>query len=648
MVRYIRLVVLWLCSSICAGAALIHAAQTESPDSPTITVGPNVRVSTDRPASSHAEMQIAADPVDSRRLAVCSMYVTADDWPKKSHTATYISRDGGQQWKQTLEVPSSGDPSCDYGPEGSLYSVALRLEPATTNVYRSSDGGQSWAPPQVLRWMDRDFLSADRSGGRFNGNVYITGNVKTDGIDGTGLEGSSFWRSRDRGSTFELIDELAIAEPAGRLNGNSVILSDGSLVWILGQVFDKKIKYPREGQPNAKIWAFRSTDAGNSFQKGRVIGDWWYTSHAVRGAGVPYLAADSGSTYFKDRLYAVWADQREGHESIMSSFSCDKGITWSEPQVINDDRRSMDNTRPIEHTMPAIAVNRDGVVGISWYDRRDFPDQSGWAVRFRASVDGGETWLPSVAVSEHPNVISTSSPFPIEINTDPTGTLPPSPAAMAGPIDGDNAASGGARVAPIRMSISASPWVMNGGDTAGIAADANGVFHPVWEDNRTGVAQVWTAAVVVHGRATRNGAPELATLADISRQVELDVHLSQAFYDQQANTVTVMAQVRNKSQGTLRGPVKVRVIALRSELAVPKIVNADNGAGGPGAVWDFTSFLPDGGLAPGESSRVRPLVFALSDLRPFRQGQEYTFRENVRFRWGLVGIDVRVLGALPR
>jgi hypothetical protein len=36
-----------------------------------------------------------------------------------------------------------------------------------------------------------------------------------------------------------------------------------------------------------------------------------------------------------------------------------------------------------------------------------------------------------------------------------------------------------------------------GGDTAGLTADASGVFHPVWVDNHTGVPQVWTARVTV-------------------------------------------------------------------------------------------------------------------------------------------------------
>jgi hypothetical protein len=44
---------------------------------------------------------------------------------------------------------------------------------------------------------------------------------------------------------------------------------------------------------------------------------------------------------------------------------------------------------------------------------------------------------------------------------------------------------------------------LNGGDTVGLAADAKGVSHPMWIDNRTGTHQVWTASVTVRGAVRR-------------------------------------------------------------------------------------------------------------------------------------------------
>jgi hypothetical protein len=96
--------------------------------------------------------------------------------------------------------------------------------------------------------------------------------------------------------------------------------------------------------------------------------------------------------------------------------------------------------------MPSIAVNKEGVVAVSWYDRRGLAaGTSGYNVRMRTSLDGGASWLPSA----QPNEKSCQSSV---------GSL---------------------------------------GDTAGLAADADGSFHPVWIDNQTGTRQVWTATVKV-------------------------------------------------------------------------------------------------------------------------------------------------------
>lgn len=162
------------------------------------------------------------------------------------------------------------------------------------------------------------------------------------------------------------------------------------------------------------------------------------------------LAIDSSSGPFRGRLYTVWPDARYNHQTqILMSLSKDKGKTWSSPKMIGNDSTDHDPNKQPNSYMPAIAVNRDGVIGISWYDRRDNPDNIGYYERFVASLDGGATWLPSVRVSTSPNLAATKD---------------------------------------IR------------GETAGLTADAKGEFHPVWIDNRTGTPQMWTAAIKVLGR----------------------------------------------------------------------------------------------------------------------------------------------------
>ena len=68
----------------------------------------------------------------------------------------------------------------------------------------------------------------------------------------------------------------------------------------------------------------------------------------------------------------------------------------------------------------------------------------------RASLDGGASWLPSVQLNE--------------------------------------------------KTIDLAAFSSSLGDTAGIAADAAGSFHPAWIDTQTGTRQVWTTAVKVEAK----------------------------------------------------------------------------------------------------------------------------------------------------
>jgi hypothetical protein len=166
----------------------------------------------------------------------------------------------------------------------------------------------------------------------------------------------------------------------------------------------------------------------------------------------PQLAADTTSGKHRDRVYAVWTDrvaEGRGEPRIQFSYSKDKGRSWTEPQVLSEQAPA--GEQDYASYLPAIAVNKDGVVAVSWYDRRGLPKGKhrefppGWNVRLRASLDGGMTWQPSVRVNEK------------------TGKAP---------------------YDQVR-------------DTAGLAADAEGNFHPAWIDDRTGKRQMWTAAVKV-------------------------------------------------------------------------------------------------------------------------------------------------------
>nr|MDQ3919493.1 glycoside hydrolase [Acidobacteriota bacterium] len=366
-----------------------------------------------------------------------------------------------------------------------------------------------------------------------------------------------------------------------------------------------------KGQTNAVVKSLASRDGGVTLEPAVRIADASVKTTSSTST-IPSLAADPGSRHFGGRAYAVWADAPAGRSVIRLSYSADGGRTWSEPQTVNDDAPFADNPDAPDDFLPAVAVNRDGVVGVTWYDRRESPDNLGWAVRFAASFDGGETFTPSVRVS--------------------TGEM--DQARDRWVLVGGNAFEPRGPGRPLRLYLTSPGFRFSGGHTAGLAAAADGTFHPVWVDNRTGVRQVWTASISAAGEVVPNGDARLAGYEDVSDR--LRVEITEARYDQATGEGEATARLRNTSAREIVGPVVLRAVGLQTGTAREvRVTNADNRREGAGAVWDFGGALPGGRLAAGALSGPKRLAFRLSGPLPLRDGD--------RFREFLLYLDVRAL-----
>jgi hypothetical protein len=590
-----------------------------------ISVGRNVQVSKTRAEMTHNEVLLSADPLNPDRLVGCTMAFS----PKQNKVVTlvYVSSDGGRNWDVTLTSDRgihSGDPACTFGADGSAYFTAIeRLESGSQRllVYRSKDGGKTWSPPAILIGsgivVDRPYVMVDQSASSYQGRVYVYSLITHRTLDGENAGLSiALWRSRDGGLTYE--GPILRAPNNKQLTfhpANGVVVSDGTLLCLIAEVDSQKrndgyvgSQYRNADIQNGTLKVIVSKDGGASIEPAFKIGE-IYDDWRPEATSIPSLAVDGGSLQFKDRVYAAWADGRYGRTQILVSHSSDKGKTWSKPRIVNDDQPTIGDGP--DNFMPVVAVNRAGVVAVMWYDRRDNPDSFGYSVRLSGSLDGGETWQPSIRVSEVPKTLDTES----------------------WPITGRVFRSGGS----LTLDLRRYEWIA-GGHTAGMAADANGIFHPFWIDNRTGVSQIWTAPVVVKGVVNRNGSSELAELEDISASVS--VELTNCAYESSSKMVSCNALLKNIANEALQGPLKLRVIGLKSELGRPRVVNADNGGSGAGAVWDFAEKVNGKSLEPNQTSESKQLRFQILSPRPFRQGDYFKFT--------LIELEARVLGHLKK
>ncbi len=463
---------------------------------PTLVVGKNVHVSVDFASINHHEVVIAAHPTRPTLLA-CSMFGDYDG--RAVNSVAYRSFDGGAHWSTAAVADEhfADDPSCAFAPDGTAYFVTktntgIDMIPGASSdtdslhIRRSRDGARTWdAVIHGPHANDRPFIAVDTTRGTRSGTLYAAFDDHLHAEEG-GHRNADFRHalvlaaSTDRGASFPVSAARGLLDQSGDTQAASlaagvVVLSDGSVVTLQHHM---KLGANNTGTGKLRevggwLQVFRSRDGAHSLDPASRIATvtTGYNSPWSRGV-TGSIAVDPGSSR-RDALYVVWTDFSSGHGVIRFTRSVDLGRSWSEPVAIGDDESLVAAGTASDNFMPTVAVNRAGVVGVMWYDRRRHAGTSAYDVRFVASTDGGVTWGASRQVSESPNDERQQRAAAEASDSVPT-----------------RSANGAWR--PARGSFS-----VTGGDTAGLVADATGRFHALWVDNRTGVQQVWTTTIDV-------------------------------------------------------------------------------------------------------------------------------------------------------
>ena len=595
--------------------ACIEESQAQS----LINVGANTQVT--KSEDDHIEILAAADPTHPDRLITCYMVSSLTSSPY--WTAASVSFDGGSSWSETVAERISDqldklwsldfrslDPTCAYGPGGTVYFGAVLgkdLE-ASSDFFRSPDGGRTWTSPVAISgaW-DRPYIAVDVTGGKYNGRIYVNHTFEIRDFDSSPTSYDSASVSRGMGLQRSLDGGRSFLGPAARVGivgehhaftspGNSVVLSDGTVVSLFFE-FDpvagsKELYHDADGS----LKVIFSRDGGESYVDSTKVADHFEDRRYNIGMQtVPSLAVDPGSPLFKDRLYVAWHESKDHYEEGLLSYSADKGKTWSRPVRFSDVRARTDTKSRANEFQVAAAANKEGVVGVMWYETSS-PDRGDYSVRFAASLDGGETWLPSVRVSEAPNTVEGNEHWIFKAG-----------------------ASHASRGQPISVFIRRSIW-QSSGHTAGLATDSNGTFHAFWIDNRTAIRQVWTAPIVVSGTVIKNGSKELANLEDISDKV--DVEVGRVAFDRAKHVLSAALRLKNISQEKITAPVKLRIVKVLSPVCRLEALRGEEPIG-IGTILDFTDRLRGGVLKPNDFSSPYDVHFTLDCNETFRSERKW-------------------------
>ena len=283
---------------------------------------------------------------------------------------------------------------------GSSTSTATRQK-GTIRIYSTTDQGTTWRGPVELDCPiaeDHPRIVVDDSNGPHRGRFYVEWNEVSDTIfDNTYHIVLQY--SDDGGQTFSDAKLIArtVSEGGKLVATEPIVLSDGTLLVTYYQYWNPLSDPRNDHQP---FYIVRSADGGKTFEEPRKIIEvgpsaWLYLRRDMsRAFTLPIITADtSSSSKYRDNIYITWQDISSGNADIRFVSSTDKGETWSSPLRVNDNKPSS-ATGPFEYRVtPVVAVNKDGVVGVAWYDYRgNDPANLCWRQYFAASIDGGRSF----------------------------------------------------------------------------------------------------------------------------------------------------------------------------------------------------------------------------------------------------------------
>lgn len=314
--------------------------------------------------------------------------------------------DGGLTWTEGYLQPMSvladlpvlgpvgstpsreSDPIVEFATDGSVLAMTLKVNGDDgLPVYRSLDGGATWAPLSKAMdgFNDKEWMVTDP----LSGNVYAVA-LSSDGA------GTSFVRSTDLGATWSAEREIV----SGRFPGIDVGPNgEVHLATRTGGGF----RYTR------------STDSGLTWSASRVIATLEDAFQAgpqlFRTPIFPNLAA-SRTTDDVVLVYHGPAPDLAGlgfgvsNDDVWLARTTDGGLTWAAPVRINMD---FDPAAVNFQFMPQVAFSPNGRdLHVAWMDQRH--DASGQTVHayYRHSPDGGATWDPQ-------EIVLTDAPFAADL-----------------------------------------------------------------------------------------------------------------------------------------------------------------------------------------------------------------------------------------
>ncbi len=325
------------------------------------------------------EPTMAIDPTDPDRLLIG--WRQFDTIQSNFRQAGYAySHNGGKKWTfPGVHTPGvfRSDPVVDADADGNFYYYSLESD-FTCDIFRSTDGGVSWAGPFFAFGGDKTWMAIDRTNGMGRGHIYAAW-------------ASSFIRSTDDGRSF------SFGSGASTMWGTVTVGPDGN-VYTVGRAsrsFAPVTRSRNAQDPNQSPTFQRLTSAnmGGSYSAFRN------GSPSPGGLlGQPWIKLDHSNGPRRGNLYLLESvDPPTGDPlDVMFAASSDDGQTWSGPVRVNDDPT---NNGAWQWFAAMSVAEGSGRIDATWFDTRNSGQVNLSELYYAYSTDGGKTWSENIAVS---------------------------------------------------------------------------------------------------------------------------------------------------------------------------------------------------------------------------------------------------------
>src|SRR5438876_2369837 len=331
------------------------------------------------------ECPIAVDPTDGNKMTIA--WRQFNDVTSNFRQAGWgYTTDGGTTWTFPGVLENGvfrSDPVTNSNEVGNFFYLSLQSDVNLSffceNMYRSTNGGQSWTELQADRLAgggDNEWFTIDKTAGPGHGFQYQS----SDGINCSG-GGVQFQRSTDGGVTWQSPIVIPQEPTDGTLdvdtNGNLFIGGEG-----FGPFYCVRSSNAQNGGVTPTFDQVTQVDMGGDLIFGGAINPGGLS-------GQVFLAVDRSGGPTNNNIYMLASVEPPGRSTtdVMFVRSTDDGLTFSAPQKVNDDPVNPSKW----HWFGTFSVAPSGRIDAVWYDTRNAANNTDSQLFYSFSTDAGVT-----------------------------------------------------------------------------------------------------------------------------------------------------------------------------------------------------------------------------------------------------------------